>query len=77
MDEVGRLVIPKPVRQRLGVHGSTRLELTEVEGGVVLTPAGSGPRLVERDGLLVAEREGSGPVLDWQSVREVLERHRR
>ncbi len=77
MDEVGRLVIPKPVRQRLGVHGSTRLELTEVEGGVVLTPAGGGPRLVERDGMLVAQREGNGPVLDWQAVRDVLERQRR
>jgi AbrB family looped-hinge helix DNA binding protein len=77
MDEVGRLVIPKPVRQRLGVQGSTRLELTEVEGGVVLTPATDGPRLVERDGILVAEREGSGPLLDWRAVREVLERHRR
>lgn len=77
MDEVGRLVIPKPVRRRLGVEGAARLELTEVEGGVILTPASDGPRLVERDGFLVAEREGAGPVLDWQAVREVLERHRR
>ena len=61
----------------VGVHGSTRLELTEVEEGVVLTPAGSGPRLVERDGLLVAEPDGDGPVLDWVAVRVVLERHRR
>lgn len=77
MDDVGRLVIPKPVRQRLGVLGAARLELTEVEGGVVLTPAQCEPRLVERDGILVAERRGAGPVLDWRAVREVLERHRR
>lgn len=77
MDEVGRVVIPKSVRERLGVRGSARLELTELEGGVVLTPADPGSRLSERDGILVAEREGSGPTLDWRAVREVLERHRR
>lgn len=77
MDDVGRLVIPKPVRRRLGVEGAARLELTEVDGGVVLTPAGGGSRLVERDGFLVAERTEPGPVLDWRAVREVLERERR
>lgn len=77
MDEVGRLVIPKPVRRRLGIEGAARLELTEVEGGVVLAPADDGPRLVERDGFLVAERAQPGPVLDWRAVREVLEQGRR
>lgn len=77
MDDVGRLVIPKPVRQRLGVMGAARLELTEVEGGIVLTPAEGEPQLVEREGILVAERPETGPVLDWRAVREVLERERR
>lgn len=77
MDAVGRLVVPKPVRERLGINGPAALELTEVEGGVVLTPARRAPRLVERDGILVAERTEPGPPLDWEVVREVLERTRR
>jgi AbrB family looped-hinge helix DNA binding protein len=76
VDGVGRVVIPKGVRERLGITGPGRLELTEVEGGVVLSPVSGTTRLVERDGLKVVERTVEGPRLDWEAVRQVLEGQR-
>ncbi|MGH7535686.1 MAG: AbrB/MazE/SpoVT family DNA-binding domain-containing protein [Gemmatimonadales bacterium] len=77
MDAVGRLVVPKRIRDRLGVSGATELELTEVDGAVVLRPAGQGPRLVERDGILVAESPEGGPPITRELVREILEQERK
>jgi AbrB family looped-hinge helix DNA binding protein len=39
IDNVGRLVIPKTLREELGVHGPTDLELTASDGRLELTVA--------------------------------------
>ena len=57
VDEVGRIVLPKPVREALGIEGRTRLKL-EVVGDVAqlsLAATGAGP--VKRRGLLACFRE--------------------
>jgi AbrB family looped-hinge helix DNA binding protein len=54
IDRAGRVVIPAPVRQRLGLRPGTRLDLSVEDGGVRLSPTASPPQLVTRHGRLVA-----------------------
>jgi len=72
LDKFGRIVIPKPVRDRLGVEPGTVLELEEdEEGGVVLRPRRAEPDLVEEEGVVVFTGE---PTADLETA---VERHRR
>jgi len=54
IDRAGRVVIPAPVRERLGLRPGTRLDLSVEDGGVRLSPAAPPPQLVTRHGRLVA-----------------------
>jgi len=54
IDRAGRVVIPAPVRERLGLRPGTRLTLSVEDGGVRLAPAASPPQLATRHGRLVA-----------------------
>lgn len=53
IDSAGRIVLPKPVRDRYRLRTGCELELQESPQGIVLTPASQGPSLVRIDGLLV------------------------
>lgn len=58
LDKFGRILIPKAVRDGLGLKPGTalHLEITEQEGGermLALRPAHERPLLVEEEGLLV------------------------
>jgi AbrB family looped-hinge helix DNA binding protein len=53
IDAAGRLVVPKRLRERLGLVGGSRLTVAEEDGRLILTPGRPEPRLVERDGFLV------------------------
>ncbi len=77
IDGSGRIVVPKPMRERLGVTGPAELELVEGDGQLMLRPLPGEVRLVERDGVLVAERRGELAPLDWEAVRDLVERQRR
>ncbi len=77
IDRSGRVVVPKAVRDGLGVVGPAELELEEGDGQFVLRPVPSDVELIERDGLLVAQRDPDAAQLDWEVVREVVERQRR
>ncbi len=59
IDGVGRLVIPKHVRQRLHLVAGTQLHLTEEDGRIILSPDRPTATLVERDGFLAIDPEGS------------------
>ncbi len=37
LDAVGRMVIPKPIRDQLGIHAGDTLRFTATEDGVLLT----------------------------------------
>src|SRR5829696_6724388 len=50
IDAVGRLVVPKPLRDELGIGGPTELELTARDGVLELAVADVDARLEERDG---------------------------
>jgi AbrB family looped-hinge helix DNA binding protein len=48
IDKAGRVILPKPVRDRLGLHAGSGLEIQETSEDVVLKPAGRRPSLVKK-----------------------------
>ncbi|HZC72811.1 MAG TPA: AbrB/MazE/SpoVT family DNA-binding domain-containing protein [Jatrophihabitans sp.] len=54
VDSVGRVLIPKKLREALGLHAGSTVDISFYGGGLQITPGGRTARLVEEDGLLVA-----------------------
>jgi AbrB family looped-hinge helix DNA binding protein len=77
IDGVGRIVIPKPMRDVLGIDGPTELELTERDGALELTVPYIKAHLEERDGFTVIVPDEPVPALTTEMVREEIERSRR
>jgi len=77
IDSAGRLVVPKVIREELGLRGGEEVEITLRDGRVEVEPLPVPMRLVERDGVLVAEPETALPPLTSEEVRETLDRTRR
>jgi AbrB family looped-hinge helix DNA binding protein len=77
IDAAGRVVIPKPLRDELGLRAGIEVELTLRDGRIELEPVSKPVRLVERDGFLAAEVDGDeeGP-LTSSETRSVLDRLR-
>jgi AbrB family looped-hinge helix DNA binding protein len=73
IDGVGRVVIPKQMRDELGIDGPTELELTASDGRLQLTVPDSRAWVEERDGLAVIVIDPPPPPLDQDTVRAVLE----
>jgi bifunctional DNA-binding transcriptional regulator/antitoxin component of YhaV-PrlF toxin-antitoxin module len=76
MDAVGRLVVPKRLRETLGVSGPTELEVVVRDGVIELTVADVHARVEERDGVPVIVGESATPI-DVDDVRAAVERTRR
>ena len=75
IDSAGRLVIPKRIRDRLALRGGEELEIEELDGRIeIRRPRSDAPLVHGSNGLLVME---SGPGLDPEEVRTVLEQTRR
>ncbi len=55
IDSVGRLVVPKPLRDALGLTPGTTVDLSLYGAGLQLIPAGRTERLRKTKGGLVAE----------------------
>jgi AbrB family looped-hinge helix DNA binding protein len=53
IDNAGRVILPKPVRDRLGLHAGSDLEIQETPDGVVLRPADRRPSMVKKGSFLV------------------------
>jgi len=64
IDAVGRIVVPKPLREALGLSPGTTVDITRYGAGLQLTPTGRTARLVEEEGVLVAT--GDTPLDDDQ-----------
>jgi bifunctional DNA-binding transcriptional regulator/antitoxin component of YhaV-PrlF toxin-antitoxin module len=77
IDGVGRLVIPKTLREELGVHGATDLELTASDGRLELTVADVPARVEQREGFPVIVTEKPMEKLTVAQTREAVERVRR
>ncbi len=77
IDQGGRVVVPKDVRERLGLVPGTSVELTEVDGHLEVAPAVTPMRLEDRDGALILATDVAMPVMTTDTVRAVIEATRR
>ena len=64
LDKFGRVVIPKPIRDGLGLEPGAELEVEEREDGVLLRPADQDVPLEMENGILVYTGELVGDVTD-------------
>ncbi len=62
VDQAGRIVVPKPIRDALGLLPGTKVDITPYGAGAQIVPAGRTARLVQEHGVLVSA--GDTPVDD-------------
>ncbi len=73
IDKSGRIVVPKLLRERLGLKPGTELEVVDQPGGMLLRTVEERPALVKIDGLWV-HRGVAQPDANWDRViQEVRE----
>jgi AbrB family looped-hinge helix DNA binding protein len=77
IDKAGRIVVPKAIRDELGLNGGTEVEISLVDGRIEIDLVPTPVRLERRDGRLVAVADREMPPLTAEMVRETLERIRR
>lgn len=78
IDAAGRVVIPKRLRDDLGLLPNAKLEISEENGRLIIEPATTEMRLVRKGNTVCAEtvREDL-PILTTELVRKILEETRR
>jgi AbrB family looped-hinge helix DNA binding protein len=74
MDSAGRVLVPKSLRDALGLRVGSTVDISRYGYGLQLVPDGRTARLVEEDGGLVAA--GTVPV-DDETVFALIDQGRR
>lgn len=74
IDSVGRIVVPKPLRDALGLTPGSTVDISRYGAGLQLIPTGRTARLVEESGMLVVTGE---TVIDDAVVFELIDSGRR
>jgi len=77
IDAAGRVVIPKAIRDRLGLQRGKRVDIRERDGHVEIELASTPMSLVRRGGGIVAHPKHAIPPLTDELVRDTMERTRR
>jgi AbrB family looped-hinge helix DNA binding protein len=77
IDAGGRVVIPKALRDRLGLDRGRRVEIRERDGFIEIEPAATPMKLVRRTRGRVAVPAIALPALTDAAVRATMERTRR
>ena len=75
IDKAGRIVVPKPLRDRLGFKADTELEAIEQPEGVLLKRALQRPSMVKVDGLWVHQGIAE-PGTIWERIVEDVREER-
>ena len=75
IDSGGRVVIPKAVRDRLGLTPGTEVEIREQEGSVEIAPVPTPMWVTEGEPVATTDREM--PVLSAELVRQTIDSVRR
>jgi AbrB family looped-hinge helix DNA binding protein len=73
IDKAGRIVVPKALRDAMGLEAGQEIELRLADGRIEIDVPAIDVRLERRDGLLVAVPTQPVPVLTPGMVREVIE----
>jgi AbrB family looped-hinge helix DNA binding protein len=69
IDKFGRVVLPKKLREHLGVRASLKVEVVETADGVLLKPVRHTTALVRKDGILIHQGKPSRDV-PWSALIE-------
>ena len=77
IDGAGRLVVPKALRDALGLASGTEVDIELREGRLEVEPAPTPMKLVKRGKGVVANPYKPLPPLTTDDVRETLEQTRR
>jgi len=77
LDDAGRLVVPKALRQALGLKAGQSLEIRAGDGRLEIEIAPTPMRLKKRGKGVVAVPQEELPGLSAEQVRDTLERVRR
>lgn len=77
LDAAGRLVVPKSLRQALGLKPGQALEIRAGDGRLEIEIAATPMRLKKRGKGVVAVPDAGLPALTADQVRDTLERVRR
>ncbi len=77
LDAAGRIVVPKPLRQALGLKAGQSLEIRAGDGRLEIELAPTPMQLSKRGKGLVAVPKSKLPTLTSDQVRDTLERVRR
>lgn len=77
LDAAGRLVVPKPLRQALGLKPGQALDIRAGDGRLEIEIAPTPMRLKKRGKGVVAVPDTRLPALTADQVRDTLERVRR
>jgi AbrB family looped-hinge helix DNA binding protein len=75
IDKAGRIVVPKPLRERLGFKPDTEIEALEQPEGVLLKRIEQRPSMVKVDGLWVHQGRAE-PVANWERILEDVREER-
>ena len=75
IDKAGRIVVPKPLRERLGFKPDTELEAIEQPEGVLLKRVQRRPSMVKIDGLWVHQGRAE-PGANWERILEDVREER-
>lgn len=74
VDSVGRIVVPKPLREALGLQSGSTVEISRYGAGLQLVPTSRTARLEEENGVPVATGETT---IDDEVVFGLLDAGRR
>ncbi len=77
IDAAGRIVVPKPLRDALGLRGGETLEIGLADGRIEIEVPPLAVRLEDRGRGLVAVTDADVPSLTAEQVRATLEQIRR
>ena len=75
IDKAGRIVVPKPLRERLGFRANTQLEALEQPEGVLLKRMEQRPAMAKIDGLWVHQGVAE-PGLSWERILDEVREER-
>jgi AbrB family looped-hinge helix DNA binding protein len=74
IDAAGRIVVPKSLREAVGLTAGAAVDISRYGAGLQLVPAGRTARLVREDGVLVAT---GGTKIDDDDVFALVDAARR